>query len=48
MQAFFAGVGDGPSAGVWGDVPRDRPEFKEAYRRRLAKQAKAAKAEEMV
>jgi chlorophyllide a reductase subunit Y len=36
MRAFFEGVGEGHSAGVWEDVPRDRPEFRESYRRRLA------------
>jgi chlorophyllide a reductase subunit Y len=53
MRDFFAGVGEGPAAGVWergasDDVPRDRPEFREHYRRQLVKLARARKAEEMV
>ena len=48
MKDFFAGVGEGHAAGVWEDVPRDRPEFREQYKRQLAKLAKKRKAEEMV
>jgi chlorophyllide a reductase subunit Y len=48
MKAFFAGVGEGYAAGVWEDVPQDRPEFREHYKRHLAKLAKQRKAEEMV
>ncbi len=32
MKEFFSGVGEGFSAGVWEDVPRDRPEFKTSRR----------------
>ncbi|MDF1503550.1 chlorophyllide a reductase subunit Y [Roseisolibacter sp. H3M3-2] len=48
MEAFFGGVGRGEAAGVWQDVPRDRPEFREHYQRHLAKLARQRKAEEMV
>ncbi len=48
MKAFFDGVGEGHNAGVWEEVPVDRPEFREHYKRHLAKIAKARKAEEMV
>ncbi len=48
MREFFEGVGSGHAAGVWEDVPRDRPEFREQYERKLARQAKARKAEEMI
>ncbi len=48
MKAFFEGVGEGHTAGVWEEVPVDRPEFREHYKRHLAKVAKARKAEEMV
>ena len=48
MKAFFEGVGEGHTAGVWEEVPVDRPEFREHYRRHLAKLAKQRKAEEMV
>ncbi|MFO0509263.1 MAG: chlorophyllide a reductase subunit Y [Gammaproteobacteria bacterium] len=47
MQAFFAGVGAGDTAGVWRDRPAPRPEFRDTYRKKLEKQAKARKAEEM-
>lgn len=48
MKAFFEGVGHGPSAGIWEAVPKDRPEFREVYKRKLAKQAKANKSTEIV
>jgi 3,8-divinyl chlorophyllide a/chlorophyllide a reductase subunit Y len=48
MKAFFAGVGEGYAAGVWPDVPRDRPEFRERQRRELARMAKSRNAEEPV
>jgi chlorophyllide a reductase subunit Y len=48
MREFFAGVGEGHAAGVWEDVPRERPEFAANYRRLLEKQAKKRKAEEMI
>ncbi|MDP2412196.1 MAG: chlorophyllide a reductase subunit Y [Pseudolabrys sp.] len=40
MKDFFAGVGEGYSAGVWDDVPKDRPEFREKYRKQMAALAK--------
>jgi chlorophyllide a reductase subunit Y len=48
MREFFDGVGEGHAAGVWEEVPRDRPEFAANYRRLLEKQAKKRKAEEMI
>ena len=36
MKAFFGDVGEGFKAGVWEDVPRDRPEFKKKQRAKLA------------
>jgi len=48
MKEFFAGVGEGHAAGVWENVPQDKPEFRDHYKRHLAKLAKARKAEEMV
>jgi chlorophyllide a reductase subunit Y len=36
MHDFFEGVGEGHAAGVWEDVPRDRPEFRKKYRARMA------------
>jgi chlorophyllide a reductase subunit Y len=46
MKEFFAGVGEGFAAGVWEDTPKDRPEFRDRYRRQLERQAKARKAQE--
>nr|WP_234703881.1 chlorophyllide a reductase subunit Y [Rhodospirillum centenum] len=40
MREFFEGVGTGFAAGVWEDVPHDRPEFR---KKNLAQFAKAAK-----
>jgi 3,8-divinyl chlorophyllide a/chlorophyllide a reductase subunit Y len=48
MKAFFAGVGEGISAGVWEDVPKDNLQFRAEYKRRLEKEAKKRKAEEMI
>ena len=31
MKAFFDGVGTGHAAGVWEDVPEDRPAFRKKY-----------------
>jgi chlorophyllide a reductase subunit Y len=35
MNEFFAGVGEGYAAGVWENVPRDRPEFKKKHRAKM-------------
>ncbi len=48
MQEFFAGVGEGHAAGIWEEVPRDRPEFRDHYKRQVIKFAKMRKAEEMI
>jgi len=48
MQEFFAGVGEGHAAGIWEEVPRDRPEFRDHYKRQVIKFAKIRKAEEMI
>jgi chlorophyllide a reductase subunit Y len=48
MRGFFEGVGTGYAAGVWEAVPEDHPEFREHYRRHLAKEAKRRQAEAMV
>lgn len=45
MREFFEGVGEGHAAGVWEDVPRDRPEFR---RRHLAQVKVRPKSEEAV
>ncbi len=43
MKEFFAGVGEGDTAGVWREKPVARPEYKQQYARKLAKQADARK-----
>jgi chlorophyllide a reductase subunit Y len=48
MKAFFGDVGEGYAAGVWEDVPKDRPEFREHTRRQVIKLQKKRKAEEMI
>jgi chlorophyllide a reductase subunit Y len=48
MKAFFEGVGTGYAAGVWQDLPTDRPQFRERYTAQLAKLASKRKAEEMI
>ncbi|NWG24361.1 MAG: chlorophyllide a reductase subunit Y [Pseudorhodoplanes sp.] len=48
MREFFEGVGDGFAAGVWESEPKDRPEFRERYRRQLEAQAKARRSLESV
>ena len=49
MKAFFEGVGEGDTAGVWDKQPVLRPEFREKYKRALDIQAKKrAVAEEPV
>ena len=48
MKTFFAGVGVGHAAGVWEDVPQERPEFREHYKRQVIKLVKKRKAEEMI
>lgn len=48
MREFFDGIGTGHAAGVWESEPQDHPEFREHYKRHLAKLARQRKAEEMV
>ncbi len=48
MHKFFEGVGTGHAAGVWEDVPTDNLQFRAEYKRRLEKEAKKRKAEEMI
>ncbi|WP_310496787.1 chlorophyllide a reductase subunit Y [Sandarakinorhabdus sp.] len=45
MREFFKGVGEGHAAGIWEEVPVDRPEFKKKY---AAKMIAAAKSEEAI
>ncbi|WP_420391940.1 chlorophyllide a reductase subunit Y [Acuticoccus sp.] len=44
MSAFFEGVGEGHAAGVWEEVPQDRPQFKAKYAKQRAAAVKAQEA----
>jgi len=48
MKAFFEGVGEGDTAGIWEGDPNLRPEFRANHQKKLDKQARAAKAQEMI
>jgi chlorophyllide a reductase subunit Y len=48
MRAFFEGAGEGDTAGIWEGAPNLRPDFRAAHQKKLEKQARAAKAEEMI
>ena len=48
MEQFFSGVGEGHAAGVWENVPKDRPEFREQYKKKMAKAAKASHVDEPI
>ncbi len=44
MTAFFDGVGEGYTSGIWQDMPQDRPEFRKKYAGMLAAKVKAEEA----
>jgi chlorophyllide a reductase subunit Y len=44
MRDFFEGVGTGHTAGVWQDLPKDRPEFREQQLIQLARKKKSEEA----
>ncbi|MCL4104873.1 UNVERIFIED_CONTAM: hypothetical protein GTU68_018580 [Idotea baltica] len=48
MTEFFEGVGTGDTAGVWEGAPNMQPQFRAVQEKKLAKQARAAKAAEMI
>jgi len=48
MKAFFDGVGTGDTAGVWEKSPNLRPDFRAQHQKKIDKQARAAKAQEMI
>jgi len=48
MKAFFEGVGQGDTAGIWEGDPNLRPDFRAAHQKKLDKAARAAGAEEMI
>ena len=47
MRGFFDQVGTGDAAGVWSDLPMQRPEFRANNLRQLERQRQRRKAEEM-
>mgnify|MGYP002146344301 CR=1 FL=1 len=48
MRDFFEGVGSGHTAGVWEDMPRDRPEFREQQLKQRTQVAGRRGAEEAI
>ncbi|MEM1272534.1 MAG: chlorophyllide a reductase subunit Y [Pseudomonadota bacterium] len=48
MREFFDGVGEADTAGIWERGPNLRPDFRAQHQRKLDKQARAAKAEQMI
>jgi chlorophyllide a reductase subunit Y len=48
MRAFFEGVGNEDTAGVWEGAPNLRPDFRAQHQKKLDKMARAAKAQEMI
>jgi len=48
MREFFGDVGSGDRAGIWEDVPQERPEFRAETKRQVIKLLKKRKAEEMI
>ena len=48
MRAFFEGVGNEDTAGVWEGAPNLRPDFRAQHQKKLDKMARAAKAAEMI
>lgn len=48
MRTFFEGVGSGDTAGVWEGAPNLQPQFRALNQKKLEKQARAAKAEQMI
>jgi len=48
MRTFFEGVGEGYTAGIWNETPRDRPEFRKRQKRQLEKiRAKAQSTQDL-
>lgn len=48
MRAFFEGVGEGDTAGVWEGQPNVREDFRATNQKKLEKAARAKKAQEMI
>ena len=48
MKAFFEGVGTGDTSGVWEGSPNVQPQFRAQNLKKIEKQARAAKAAQMI
>jgi len=48
MKGFVEGVGHGDTAGVWEGDPNLQPNFRAQNQKKIDKQARAAKAAEMI
>ena len=48
MKGFFEGVGEGDTAGIWEGDPNIRDDFRAQHQKKLDRQARAAKAEQMI
>ncbi|MEM1388867.1 MAG: chlorophyllide a reductase subunit Y [Pseudomonadota bacterium] len=48
MRAFFDGVGEQDTAGIWEGDPNLKPEFRALHQKKLDRQRKAAKQSEMI
>ncbi|WP_298844622.1 chlorophyllide a reductase subunit Y [uncultured Roseobacter sp.] len=48
MKEFFEGVGHEDTSGVWEGAPNLRPDFRAQHQKKLDKQARAAKAAQMI
>jgi chlorophyllide a reductase subunit Y len=48
MRDFFEEVGTEDTAGIWEGDPNLRPDFRAINQKKLERQAKAAKAQEMI
>ncbi|QGX97752.1 chlorophyllide a reductase subunit Y [Roseovarius faecimaris] len=48
MKAFFEGVGEGDTAGVWEGEPNLRPDFRALNLKKIEKKKRAEKAQEMI
>jgi chlorophyllide a reductase subunit Y len=48
MREFFEGVGSEETAGVWEGSPNVRPDFRETNLKKIERQKRAAKAQEMI
>ncbi|MCY4304966.1 MAG: chlorophyllide a reductase subunit Y [Aestuariivita sp.] len=48
MKSFFEDVGVGDTAGIWESAPNLRPDFRVLHQKKLDRQAKVAKAQQMI